>query len=517
MNARASTRIRGNAIVDPCIAKAAPLILDVYDYKDAELQPELLAQKQALWQAWERGWSFGSRTTLSLAEAEATGASGMFCQIYYPKVPGGKTKDDVCPPALVFRGSEMNPADLRSIAITVEMDATLHSSGVARLFAKQEQPFTYRVPTISPDPSLAGSATAAQMRAKGLIDQPLITHSRGEKAVDIRWADLFGVGSLRIDWTGAADLFYGQKGDWPTNISQSLGNVPPAYKEAIAQARRAAKEAMSDWNGRLLILGHSLGGGLASAAAVAARVAQSELTLRCTTFNAAGLHVNTARLAGGSLNTANEIPVRPLSVSGDILTSLQTPGLIPLIPAVLRWAGVTLPPAVANPAPTQGKSPGAQMFSHKTHAPKCTPLPILFPIERNGVAPGHEFKALGPILRIAASAPDFPTFAGRLFDHLFDVASGGSGRIYSLQGYDLYSAVKGFDFSPLADEIKAAILENKQIPRVDGLDSEVLRTFGNDLLEDIVILGRIFVAAVDYHMWDSCSFTFLDLCAAGGR
>jgi len=63
--------------------------------------------------------------------------------------------------------------------------------------------------------------------------------------------------------------------------------------------------------------GHSLGGGMASAASVASGKAS-------TTFNAAGLHPNTVGRYGGTPQSSS---VQAYRVAGEMLTGLQEPGL----------------------------------------------------------------------------------------------------------------------------------------------------------------------------------------------
>jgi pimeloyl-ACP methyl ester carboxylesterase len=68
--------------------------------------------------------------------------------------------------------------------------------------------------------------------------------------------------------------------DWLNNIKQGLGWSAPQYTAAM-EIGRAVGRAVGQT--RLIVTGHSLGGGLASAAALVAGV-------RADTFNAAGLH-----------------------------------------------------------------------------------------------------------------------------------------------------------------------------------------------------------------------------------
>jgi hypothetical protein len=68
--------------------------------------------------------------------------------------------------------------------------------------------------------------------------------------------------------------------DWRNNIKQGLGWSAPQYTAAMKIGRAVGRAVGAS---RLIVTGHSLGGGLASAAALVAGV-------RADTFNAAGLH-----------------------------------------------------------------------------------------------------------------------------------------------------------------------------------------------------------------------------------
>lgn len=222
------------------------------------------------------------------------------------------------------------------------------------------------ISTISPTGRFPPTTTRAQLRAAGLLEQPLILPATGQETIAVGFPGL-AFGTAQINWTGSASLFYGQNGDWPTNIAQALGQKTPQYEDAVTAAHRAAGEAMQKWNGRLMILGHSLGGGLASCAALAAKGRRPDLQIRCDTYNASGLHAITARRARSSLSQAASAGIRSRQVAGDVLTLLQTRNLIPLVSDILRWGGVTLPPAIPTSSPSQGISPGGtpgMMFTH---------------------------------------------------------------------------------------------------------------------------------------------------------
>jgi len=86
-----------------------------------------------------------------------------------------------------------------------------------------------------------------------------------------------------ISFAGTDPLSYG---DLKTNVLQNFGFETALYKQAIDIAQRVVELA---GNSKVIATGHSLGGGLASAAAVMTGI-------NAYTFNAAGLHPNTVGL-----------------------------------------------------------------------------------------------------------------------------------------------------------------------------------------------------------------------------
>lgn len=498
-------RIPGKADWEPCLNKAAMLILDIYDYRDAELTPRLRQEKAKLWDHWERGWSMDL-------------PNGMFCRMYHPKLTGGLTPLDVCPPALVFRGSEMNDQDLDELAVHVELDCNITTSGVMSLAGG---PYSFKpvIPTVSPTGRFPPTATRAQLRAAGMREQPLILPTTGQETIAAGFPGLT-IGTAQINWTGSASLFYGDNGDWPTNISQALGQRTEQYIDAARAAQRAADEATQQWNGRLMILGHSLGGGLASLAGLAAKDHQPELQIRTNTYNAAGLNQATAERAGLSLADAASAGIRSRQVAGDILTSLQTRNLIPLVSDVLRWGGVTLPPAIPTSSPSQGISPGrapGMMFTHWERAPEWERLPILFPLNRQNLV-DSDFQQLLRISNVAASAPDFRAFVSNLIFMLFQTLGDSNGHLRSWHLADFYQAQNAArdQLISAGPVFRAAVEAPPPIPAAQYFSlgsSSYMRNqvepFFNGLMHDAIGVTHIMKAAVDYHMWDACAYTFV--------
>jgi hypothetical protein len=101
--------------------------------------------------------------------------------------------------------------------------------------------------------------------------------------------------------------------DWRNNFEQGTGNPSESYNKALAIGQRLARS-----DAEVTLTGHSLGGGLASAASIASgRPAD--------TFNAAGLHEDTIRTARTIARAEGRggATVEAWHVRGEILTAVQ--------------------------------------------------------------------------------------------------------------------------------------------------------------------------------------------------
>ncbi|WP_023639301.1 PAAR domain-containing protein [Dickeya zeae] len=132
-------------------------------------------------------------------------------------------------------------------------------------------------------------------------------------------------GEMMLTFRGTNNAVTGAK-DWMTNLSQGMGRETTQYKQAIDLASQV-KDLMPSKSS--VIVGHSLGGGLASAAVSAAK-------LPGYTFNAAGLHANTVA-KGADMATTNSL-IKTQAVDGEILTMVQTYGKA-AVPGLLSGAG----------------------------------------------------------------------------------------------------------------------------------------------------------------------------------
>ncbi|MBZ0328735.1 type VI secretion system tip protein VgrG [Halomonas sp. ANAO-440] len=102
--------------------------------------------------------------------------------------------------------------------------------------------------------------------------------------------------------------------DIKNNLAQGM-NINAEYYERAVSLGNSLKES----GAKIHITGHSLGGGLASAASRASG-------LSATTFNAAGLHPKTVERYGGTLHKPAIENIQAFRINGDILTSLQEHG-----------------------------------------------------------------------------------------------------------------------------------------------------------------------------------------------
>ncbi|WKV51807.1 PAAR domain-containing protein [Dickeya fangzhongdai] len=133
-------------------------------------------------------------------------------------------------------------------------------------------------------------------------------------------------GETMLTFRGTNNAVTGAK-DWMTNLSQGMGKESAQYSQAMDLAKivkRSISPAPS-------IVGHSLGGGLASSAV-------GVTGLNGYTFNAAGLHENTVTRVGGLGVDRIGSLIKTQAVDGEILTMAQTYGKAAL-PGLLSGAG----------------------------------------------------------------------------------------------------------------------------------------------------------------------------------
>ncbi|GAB4090848.1 alpha/beta hydrolase family protein [Hydrogenophaga soli] len=109
--------------------------------------------------------------------------------------------------------------------------------------------------------------------------------------------------------------------DWKTNLQQGAGHRARQYDQAIRTALKIT-EAVP---GQVAFVGHSKGGGLAQAQALATHS-------KAVVFNAAAVHPKTLERHGAHNQHANGL-IRAYNVSGEVLSRLQdkTPPFVPSV------------------------------------------------------------------------------------------------------------------------------------------------------------------------------------------
>jgi hypothetical protein len=157
----------------------------------------------------------------------------------------------------------------------------------------------------------------ADLQAAGIAPEALEDRTTGLRAAI--YTD--GEGRYALAFAGSNDI-----PDWLNNLAQGVGLDAAQYNQAIA----LAKDAKLAFGGELAITGHSLGGGLAAAAALATDSA-------AVTFNAAGVNDETLRDAGldpaAARAAADNGQIRRYAVNGEVLTGVQEG--VPLLRAAL--------------------------------------------------------------------------------------------------------------------------------------------------------------------------------------
>lgn len=117
-----------------------------------------------------------------------------------------------------------------------------------------------------------------------------------------------------LTYRGTNNAVTGKK-DWMTNGTQALGKETAQYNQAMDLAKKIKKIYKADF----ISVGHSLGGGLASAGVGVTGV-------KGYTYNSAGLHPNTVSRQGGMTNADAAKLIQTQAVEGEVLTMCQQKG-----------------------------------------------------------------------------------------------------------------------------------------------------------------------------------------------
>jgi hypothetical protein len=166
----------------------------------------------------------------------------------------------------------------------------------------------------------------------GLLAQIAYEDARPKSAKELVWKSK---GVFLDKQTGfRAELFYNADRDLyalafagtdelvdhtSANIPQNFGLPTAQYDHAVAIAETLKLET----GGNLILLGHSLGGGMAVSSGIVTE-------LKVTAFNAPGVHANTVRRYGAVLEGHDHL-IHHYVTPGEILTLLQNDPLLPIV------------------------------------------------------------------------------------------------------------------------------------------------------------------------------------------
>lgn len=154
--------------------------------------------------------------------------------------------------------------------------------------------------------NLPNDVTPHDMTDKGIDAAMLNDESTGFAAAIFKHGDMTYVSFRGTD----------SRVDWKSNGEQASGLIGDQYRQAVALAKKVYEAT----GGQVVFVGHSLGGGLASIAALATGA-------QAFTYNAAGLHPNTiAEYSAAGANPDKQVTA--FFIIGDPLSAAQDLSLV---------------------------------------------------------------------------------------------------------------------------------------------------------------------------------------------
>ncbi len=366
-------------------------------------------------------------------------------------------------------------------------------------------------------PNEAGTALTDAQGSEIPIDPALLSTGRGFDAAIYQNPQ----GQYVVAYRGTDNWNPVNPGDLDDNTLQSAGFPVDSvqHSDAIALAQRA-EQALGD--GNVVVTGHSLGGGLASAAALATGATG-------VTFNAAGLSDRTLETLGFNPNDARATAadsgqLRRYAVNGDLLTGLQQD--LPILPVLGSPANAIGHELRINPPAGMARDPvtlhggGGDGTSYVEALRQNTPYdPTLLPTqpERWGASVNRGLDIAGDV------GGNFITESGRAADRFLGDAGKAVGMLPP--GTFPWAPVTGPVLE--ASGTAARFLGDTLGPAVDyGLDglgdaAEPAIGFtgnvGRDLLENSGELSLNNFGSGLRHAWDFANAAGANVTEAGGE
>ena len=378
-----STVILGEATDKVCLDHASLMFLETYHRDPSVLQPETREELKKLDQYWNRV------TTSNIGVVKK---SGFYAMLFTPK------DGNDCPPTLAMRGTVFN--DSRGVAIAIRIKS--YPSAMPNMASEFAVGFApgYEVEGKTADET-------GLMDRIGWLDNltkngqwlEFLKEAGVEPRIktEIPLIPISGlpgmkrISPLNITIEAKFELWLNRsEGDWAANALQGIGRKTQHYGEDLKFAVQNAMDVAEKFGNQLRITGHSLGGGLASAAAIYAKARDPEMKIYGLTYDASGVHPKTAKDLETSLDLASDAKIIARAVEDEILTSLEKPSdFVPIVSSLVRYTGNRLPPPLGTFHSVKGVSPGKMGGEEKGHtvAPKWTEMPNLFPIEDQTLIP----------------------------------------------------------------------------------------------------------------------------------
>lgn len=402
--------IRGEAEQNICIDHATCMLFENYGRNPADLQPESCAELERIAQLWDQ------RTTANLGVEKD---SGFYATLYVPK------EGNDCPPTLALRGTVFH--DARGIAIALRVKAwPAFAPSRSEEFAFGFAP-GYEAPGV-PTTELSWTDRVVwidRLRSQGnwlelFAHQSLPTTVRRRisivppaiaRAIPQDYRDIVLETTLEL-WLSK------DQGDWSANVLQGVGERVTQYDDDLMPAVDDAMAIAADYGNRLRIVGHSLGGGLAGAAALYAKALEPEARIWAVGYDSSGVHKKTAGRLGSSLDNAFDAGVTTRAVEDEILTSMEKRSdFVPIASSVLRFTGATMPPPIGTYVERKGISPGS--IGNTEFAPKWSRMPNLLPIEDQDLIGGSKpLATFSNLAGIFAASRDLEDVLRRLNDEI---------------------------------------------------------------------------------------------------
>lgn len=273
---------------------------------------------------------------------------------------------------------------------------------------------------------------------------------------------------------------------------------------------------MNEYGGRLIITGHSLGGGLATCAGIRIRALSEfdDLKVHVRGYNPAGLHGNTAQRAGGTLSSANTVPTRLEHVKDEMLNSLQAK-IVPILNPLLRLGGQSMPRPVPTPVSVPGISPGEMAVSTliMNYADYGQALPVLYPLSASQALSGGNLGHIEAISSIISGATTVRQLVVEFIEYALRGLGGGT-MLDSNQLKELGALQDTFNLpDDFMSDMTNAFLHGGTPPHLNLGDTPYLNNmvepFVNDLITQVAGLGRILLASGLYHTFPPCATTLI--------